>query len=177
MRRIVVRWLPHRPAKRRIVMKKFLVVCLGVLVLSSVALGAEAFALADRVGEPGERSFFLFTTSAGNYIVRQDGMGEFSSPKGMRRVFSLRVGARGRIDAVYFIEHEGDVFIFYEVNDAAFLVRMEQTKRKIRWSAEVDVRGVPRIEGESVIVNDTQIRKADGRVVGQDLQENLVNPV
>src|SRR5215212_9576702 len=153
MRRIVVRWLPHRPAKRRNVMKKllgvWLLVCLGVLVFSSVALGADAFALADRVGEPGERSFFLFSTSAGNYIVRQDGMGEFSSPKGMRRVFSLRVKGRGRIDAVYFIEHEGDVFIFYEVNDAAFLVRMEQTKRKIRWSAEVDVRGVRRIEGES----------------------------
>ncbi len=56
-------------------MKKLLVVCLGVLVLSSVALGAETFTLADRVGEPGERSFFLFSTSVGNYTVRQDGIG------------------------------------------------------------------------------------------------------
>lgn len=146
-------------------MKKLVVVCLGVLVLSSVALGAEAFALADRVGEPGERSFFIFSTSVGNYIVRQDGMGEFSSPKGMRRVFTLRV-PRGRIDAIYFIEHEGDVFICYEVNDSAFLVRMEQTKRKIRWTAPVASRGVPSIDGDSIIVNDTQIRKADGKVIG-----------
>ena len=153
-------------------MKKLLVVCLGVVVLSSAAFGAagppEAFALADRVGEPGERSFFLFSTSAGNYIVRQDGMGEFSSPKGMRRVFTLRVGARGRIDQIYFLEHEGDVFIFYEVNDAAFLVRMEQTRRKLRWSAPVATTGAPVIDGESVIINSTAIRKADGKIIRQD---------
>ena len=141
-------------------MKKLLVVCLAVLVLSTVALGAEAFALADRVGEPGERSFFLFSTSAGNYIVRQDGMGEFTSPKGMRRVFRLSV--KGRIEQVYFLEHEGDVFICYEVNETTVVVRMEQTKRKIRWSAQVVDRGVPRIEGDLVVVNSVRIRKSDG---------------
>jgi len=147
-------------------MKKLLVVCLGLLVFWSVALGAESFALADRVGEPGERSFFLFSTSAGNYVVRQDGMGEFTSPKGMRRVYRLRV--KGSIQQVYFLEHEGDLFLLYEVNDAAFLVRMEQTKRTIRWIATVTSTGVPRIEGDTVIVNDTQIRIGDGKVVGQD---------
>ncbi len=153
-------------------MKKFLVVCLGVLVLSSPAVATagppEPFTLADRVGERGERSFFLFTTSAGNYIVRQDGMGEFSSPKGMRRVFTLRVGGRGRIEQIYFLEHEDDVFIFYEVNDAAFLVRMEQTRRKVRWSTPVAKIGAPVIDGESVIVNSTEIRKADGKIIRED---------
>ncbi len=141
-------------------MKKLLVVCLVVLVLSTVAFGAETFALADRVGEKGERSFFLFSTSAGNYIVRQDGMGEFSSPKGMRRVFSLRV--KGRIERIYFLEHEGDVFICYETNDAAFVVRMEQTKRKLRWSAQLEDRGVPVIEGDYLVVNSVRLRKTDG---------------
>ena len=141
-------------------MKKLLVVCLGVLVLSTVALGAETFALADRVGEPGERSFFLFSTSAGNYIVRQDGMAEFTSPKGMRRVFRLNV--KGRIEQVYFLEHEGDVFICYEVGETAFVVRMEQTKRTIRWSAQVSDRGVPKIDGDLVVVNSVKIRMADG---------------
>ena len=143
-------------------MKRLLVVCLVLLVFATVALGAETFALADRVGEPGERSFFLFSTSVGNYIVRQDGMGEFSSPKGMRRVFSLRV--KGRIERIYFLEHEGDVFILYEMNDAAYLVRMEQTKRKIRWTASLAKIAVPRIEGEFVVVDDTEIRKDDGFV-------------
>src|SRR5215212_12126258 len=152
------------PLKGEIVMKRLLVVCLGVLVFSTVAFGAETFALADRVGEPGERSFFLFSTSAGNYIVRQDGMGEFSSPKGMRRVFNLRLGARGRIERVYFLEHEGDVFICYEVNDAAFLVRMEQTKRKLRWSVSLAKIGVPRIDGDSVIIGDTVISKVTGQL-------------
>ncbi len=149
-------------------MKKLLVVCLAVLVLSTVVLGAEAFALADRVGEPGERSFFLFSTSAGSYIVRHDGMGEFSSPKGMRRVFRLNV--KGRIEQVYFLEHEGDVFILYEMNDAAFLVRMEQTKRKIRWSAPVSERGAPAIDGDFVVVNSVKIRKSDGTVLAADLR-------
>ncbi len=141
-------------------MKHLLVVCLLILVFSTAALGAETFALADRVGEPGERSFFLFSTSAGNYIVRHDGMGEFSSPKGMRRVFNLRV--KGRIERVYFLEHEGDVFICYEMNDAAFVVRMEQTKRKIRWTASIDDRGVPVIDGDYLVVNSLRIRVADG---------------
>ena len=147
-------------------MKKLLVVCLGILVFSTVAFGAEAFAPADRVGEKGERSFFLFSTSAGNYVVRHDGMGEFSSPKGMRRVFRLNV--KGRIDQVYFLEHEGDVFICYEVNETTFVVRMEQSKRKIRWTASLSSRGVPTIDGDSVVVNDTRIRKGDGTVVEQD---------
>ena len=141
-------------------MKKLLGVWLVVCLFSTVALGAEAFTVADRVGEPGERSFFLFSTSAGNYIVRQDGMGEFSSPKGMRRVFNLRV--KGRIEQIYFLEHEGDVFICYEVNETTFVVRMEQTKRKIRWSAQVADRGVPQIDGDSVVVNSVKIHKADG---------------
>ena len=136
-------------------MKRLLVVCLVLLVFATVALGAETFALADRVGEPGERSFFLFSTSVGNYIVRQDGMGEFSSPKGMRRVFNLRV--KGRIERIYFLEHGGDVFIYYEMNDATFVVRMEQTKRKIRWSAEIADRGVPMIEGDGLVINSVRI--------------------
>lgn len=147
-------------------MKKLLVVCLGVLVFSTVALGTEAFTIADRVGEPGERSFFLFSTSAGSYVVRHDGMGEFSSPKGMRRVFRLNV--KGRIDQVYFLEHEGDVFISYEVNEITFVLRMEQTKRKIRWSASLASRGVPRIEGDYVVINETQLRKSDGAVLAAD---------
>ena len=138
-------------------MKKLLVVCLVIMVLSTAAFASETFALADRVGEPGERSFFLFSTSVGNYIVRQDGMGEFSSPKGMRRVFNLRLHGQGRIDRIYFVEHEGDVFIYYEMDNAAFVVRMEQTKRKIRWSAQLDDREVPVIEGDYLVVNSVRI--------------------
>jgi len=155
-------------------MKKLLVVCLGALLLCSVSLAApgrsEAFTLADRIGELNERCFFLFSTSAGSYTLRHDGMGEFTSPKGMRRVFYLKLGAKERIDRVYFLEHEGDLFLLYGVHDAtsewACLLRMEQTKRKPRWITAIDSRddSAPVIQGEFVVVESIEIRKADGHV-------------
>ena len=157
-------------------MKKIVVVCLGVLILWPMAIGAssspkpEAFALADRIGEPNARSFFMFSTSVGSYTIRQDGMGEFTSPRGLRRVFYMRLGAKGRIESVYFLEHQGDLFLLYEVHDAtsewAYLMRMEQQKRKPRWVTPLpggDVEA-PSIEGDLVIVKDIKITKVDGTV-------------
>jgi hypothetical protein len=161
-------------------MKKMVVVCLGVLVVWSAATASspganpEAFALADRIGEPNARSFFLFATSAGNYTLRQDGMGEFTSPKGLRRVFYLRLGAKGRIERVYFLEHEGDLFLLYEVHDASsewsYLLRMEQQKRKPRWVTALPIGDIQEtiIQGDVVIVQKTEISKTDGRIVRQD---------
>jgi len=155
-------------------MQKLLVVCLGVVLFTPlISLGAtppETFALADRVGELNERCFFMFATSAGSYIVRQDGMGEFTSPKSVRRVFLLKLGPKARIDRVYFLEHEGDLFLLYEWHDAStqssYLVRMEQTKRKPRWVTAIASADAPAptIQGELVVVNDTEIRKIDGHV-------------
>lgn len=143
-------------------MKCVVVVCLICLMWWP----AETFVLADRVGEPGERSFFMFSTSAGQYTVRHDGMGEVTSPKGMRRVFNLRVGARARIENVYYLEHQGDLFLMYEVTGKIFhLVRMEQTKRKLLWGTEFrDVTDAPVIDGDFVIVNKIHINKSNGHV-------------
>jgi hypothetical protein len=173
MRLNVVNWLHlTAPPKENSMMRGIVVVCLGVALLCSVAAGAstsgEAFALAERVGEGNERSFFLLSTSAGGYIVRHDGMGEFTSPAGLRRVFVLKV--RGRIDRMYFLEHQRDLFLMYEGHDAssqwAYLVRMEQTKRKARWVTAIDGTGLgaPVIEGEFVVINDTHIMTANGAV-------------
>jgi len=155
-------------------MRKLLVICLSVAMLWSVDFGAsppsEAFALADRVGEGNERSFFILSTSVGNYIIRHDGMGEFTSPAGLRRVFMLKLGWKGRIDRVYFLEHQRDLFLIYEGHTAAsqwaYLMRLEQTKRKARWITEVDSSGsvVPVVEGEFVVINKVEISKANGAV-------------
>jgi hypothetical protein len=152
-------------------MTKMVALCLGVAVLCSVTLGVpvsmEAFALADRVGEGNERSFFTLSTSVGSYVIRHDGMGEYTSPGGLRRVFMLKVGAKARIDRMYFLEHQHDLFLWYEVHDTssrwAYLVRIEQTKRKAKWITEVDGVdvGAPGIQGEFVVIEDLQIRKAD----------------
>ena len=155
-------------------MRKLVVVCLGIALLWVVALGAsppaESFTLAERVGEGNERSFFVLSTSVGNYVIRHDGMGEFTSPAGLRRVFMLKLGTKGRIDRVYFLEHQRDLFLMYEAHDAssqwAYLVRMEQTKRKARWITSFDTveLGAPVIQGEFVVIKDVQIRVADGAV-------------
>ncbi|HKU77245.1 MAG TPA: hypothetical protein VJR02_25255 [Pyrinomonadaceae bacterium] len=152
-------------------MRKIIGVCLGVAVMWSVAFGAsETFALADRVGEGNERSFFLLSTSAGSYVIRHDGMGEYTSPAGLRRVFMLKVGAKARIDRVYFLEHQRDLFLMYEVHDAssewAYLVRMEQTKRKSRWITEIDGVGLgaPVIQGDMIAIRDVQFRVTNGLV-------------
>lgn len=158
-------------------MKKMVVVCLGVLILSALAAGSsskpEAFSLADRIGEPNARSFFLFATSAGNYTLRQDGMGEFTSPKGLRRVFYLKLGAKGRIERVYFLEHDGDLFLLYEMQDAAYLLRMEQQKRKPRWVTALPSGDVqePIIDGDVVMMKNVAIDKTDGRIIRQDSQD------
>jgi hypothetical protein len=82
----------------------------------------------------------------------------------------LKVGAKGRIDRVYYLEHQRDLFLMYEVHDASsqwtYLARMEQTKRKARWVIEVDGVGLgaPVIQGETIVIKDTQISAANGAV-------------
>jgi hypothetical protein len=156
-------------------MKRLVVVCLGLLILSSAALGCipipETFSLADRVGEGNERSFFILSTSAGNYTIRHDGMGEFTSPAGMRRVFYVKAGTKGRIDLVYFLEHEGDLLLLYEVRDQGFyLARMEQKKRKLRWLSHLGniPARTPIVDGNVVIIGTVAASKADGKIVEQD---------
>lgn len=157
-------------------MRKVVAVCLGVVVLWTTSVGAvrpaETFELANRVGEPTARCFFIFSTSVGHYVIRQDGMGEVSYGNALRRVFHLKLGAKGHIERVYFIEHDGDLFLLYEVRDAssewAFAVRMEQKKRKFRWLTAVAGVGEPKIEGSSIVVDQTEISKHDGKITKND---------
>lgn len=153
-------------------MKIVVAVCLGVVALWTTSGGAvrpaESFEVANRVGEPTERCFYLFSTSVGHYAIRQDGMGEITSPKGMRRVIRLQLGAKGHIERVYFLEHEGDLFLLYEVrgaaSDRAFLVRLEQKKRKFKWVTAIESAGEAKIEGDVVLINGMKISKADGAI-------------
>ena len=156
-------------------MKKLLLVCLLILLAtlgSAHPSGRESFTLAEQSGDPNARMFFFFSTSAGGYVIRHDGMGEFTSPNKMRRVFYVKAGVKSRIERVYFLEHDHDVFLLYEVRGNGFhLVRMEQTKRKVRWSTSLgSLSGeAPSIEGNVVVVgNGVEISTADGQVVRQD---------
>ena len=152
-------------------MTKLLVVCLGV-VLSLPA--PEAFSLADHVGDRTARDyFFRFSTSAGRYTIRQDGLGELAANM-RRRVFMLRLGGKGRLERIYFLEHQGDLFLRYDVyGQGTYLTRLDQKTRKLRWFTalgEIDATDQPpSVDGDVLVVaEDIQISKIDGRILGQD---------
>jgi hypothetical protein len=170
MRRIVVNW-PYltAPPKEKI-MTKFLAVCLSVTIASSAALRAapvpENFTLAERVGEP--TWFFPFETSVGKFWIRRDGMGEIGR-QSLRHFFYLKRPSKDYIDRLYFLEHEGDVFIFYELqNGSANLVRVDPVKHKLKWVTPVTARGVPVLDGAAVIIEGTEISKSDGHILRHD---------
>lgn len=156
-------------------MKNLLAVCLVISVSIpglAHAPNSESFTLAEMGGDPQARAFFHFSTSAGSYIIRHDGMGEFTSPAGLRRVFFVKVGPKSRLDQVFYLEHQGDLFLLYEVRERGFyLVRMEQKKRKSRWFTSLGNISdeEPRIDGDVIKVGKTtEINKADGSILSQD---------
>ena len=124
-------------------MKNFVVVCLFLISAALAAYGqrlveepsASPFTLAERVGEGTARSFFIFSTPVANYVVRHDGMGEVTYGRtgvGMRKVFSVKTGPRGRIERLYSCEYAGDLLLLYEAGDAGYLVRLSQKTRKVK---------------------------------------------
>lgn len=145
-------------------MTKLLVVLLGVILSWPVT---EAFSLADRIGHT-PRAFFRFSTSVGRYTIRYDGFVEVYAHE-RKRVFFLSMATKGRLERVYFIEHEGDLFLRYDViGQGSYLMRMEQRNRKQRWFTALDgvAAQAPVIHGDKVIVSDTlEINKTDGHIV------------
>ncbi|HEY2962581.1 MAG TPA: hypothetical protein VGJ37_09220 [Pyrinomonadaceae bacterium] len=146
-------------------MKNFVVVCL-VLLAAALPVYAQhsaeelsPFTLAERVGEGNARSFFLFSTSAGNYALRHDGMGEVTSPAGMRKVFNVKAGSRGRIERVYSFEYQGDLLLLYEAGDSGYLVRLSQKTRKVKAVVTVDRDFAP------PVIKDQRVVFSDGTVV------------
>jgi hypothetical protein len=152
-------------------MTKLLVVCLGVVLSLPVN---ETFTVAERIGHT-PRAFFRFSTSVAKYTIRFDGFVEVYVDNDMnlkrKRVFFLKMAGKGRLEEVYFLEHEGDLWLRYDViGGGSYLTRIEQRSRKQRWVTPLnDASGeAPVIYGDKVLVGTLEIRKSDGRVVGQD---------
>ena len=161
-------------------MKNFVVVCLLVFAAAAPAYaqGSQAetrrlvedpqrsnsesgFTLAERFGEPGqqERTFFLFSTSVAKYILRHDGFGEVTSHAGLRRVFSVKVGARERIERVYSMEYEGDLLLLYQASETGYLTRISQKTRKVKAVLTVNADFTP------PVLKDHRLIFSDGSVV------------
>jgi hypothetical protein len=117
---------------------------IGVLicVLMVVSLAAQdpvvqpgAFESARCVPNVMSPTFFIFSTSFGRYTIGNNGMGELGA-NGKKRLFYLNTKIRlvGRLKAMYFREHEGDLLLLYQVSDGkVYLARMIQESKKIRW--------------------------------------------
>ena len=151
-------------------MTKFVVVCLIAMIGSAAVLSAapvrENFTLVERTGEP--TWFFVFETSKDRFWIRRDGMGEIERSS-LRHFLYLRRPSKNYVERMYYLEHEGDVFIFYELQDgSANLVRVDPMKHKLKWETPVTARGVPALEGGAVIIEGTEISKADGHILRGD---------
>jgi hypothetical protein len=143
------------------------VVCLvaaGVLPLTASARAQQAaeapspFMEARRVGEPDARAFYIFSTSAGNYIVRHDGMGEVALPTRRRKVFWVKVGSGARIQRLYFFEHQGELVLLYEASGSGYLIRLNQTTRKAK--SIITLNGnfeLPALKAEQLVFSDGTI--------------------
>jgi hypothetical protein len=93
-----------------------------------------SFTAVGRIGDPGYRSFFMFSTKDGGYTIRADGYSESSSGKARPRNFSLPLGRSGHMVRFYFLEHENDLLLIYELSDErlgwGYLVRLNQKTLK-----------------------------------------------
>ena len=90
-----------------------------------------------RIGDPGYRSFFMFSTKNGGYTIRADGYAESSDGKARPRNFNVPLGQRGHMVRFYFLEHDNDLFLIYELSDErlgwGYLVRLNQKTLKPKW--------------------------------------------
>ena len=132
----------------------------GVLICALLLAGSAtqdavvpkgAFAEANRTGDPTQITFFLFTTSYGNYVISKYGLGEVGTP-GRNLQFVLKAGMTGSIERMYFQEYQGDLLLSFAVGKTGYVRRSNQQNRKMRWLTPVDKSVVDQcvIEGAEV---------------------------
>ena len=110
---------------------------LAASVSQEASVQKAGFAEANRVGEPPQVTFFMFSTSYGNYVISQYGLGEVGTPR-RNLQFLLKVGMTGRVKRMYFQEYEGDLLLSFEMGKIGYVRRMNQQTRKMRWLTPVD---------------------------------------
>jgi len=101
------------------------------------ALKQKAFTRVEAQGMDKWRSFFVFSTSGYSYIIRADGHSQSTAGNDRPRNFQLKLGLHGHLERFYFVEHEADLLMIYEVSDArsgwGYVVRFDQKRLRPRW--------------------------------------------
>jgi len=120
-------------------------VCLGVVQAQEASAGVSedgSFTAVERIGDPGYRSFFMFSTNGRGYTVRADGYAESGTGKGRSTNFSLPTGRKGHVVRMYFLEYENDLLLIYELSDErlgwGYLVRLNQKTMKTKWAIPIN---------------------------------------
>src|ERR1043166_8295806 len=132
-------------------MKLAIKAVLGVLLCATPILAQEAtppgpeersFTAVDRIGDPGYRSFFMFSANGWGYTIRGDGYAESGNGKGRARTFSLPLGRSGMLVRFYFLEYGNDLLLIYELSSNrlgwGFLVRLDQKTLKAKWAIPIN---------------------------------------
>jgi hypothetical protein len=143
--------------------KSFFLFCLAMVVAVCAPAGSHArggvddvspFAGARRIGELNARHFYLFSTSVGNYTISQYGLGEVYVGN-RKKYFSLKVTPRTRLERVYFFEYEGDLLLLYEAGASGYLLRLDQSSRKIRSVTSIGEHfELPLMKDQALVFND-----------------------
>jgi len=109
---------------------------------SSPVSEERSFTPVERIGDPGYRSFFMFSTNGSGYTIRADGYAESGTGKGRSRNFNLPLGRSGHVVRFYFLEYENDLLLIYELNDQrlgwGYLVRLNQRTLKTKWAIPIN---------------------------------------
>ncbi|MCA1576549.1 MAG: hypothetical protein LC794_04190 [Acidobacteria bacterium] len=151
-------------------MKSFLRVCLAMVVVVCAVTAAHPnggvedsspFAEARRIGELNARHFYLLSTSVGNYTISQYGLGEVYVGN-RKKYFNLKVSGRSRLERVYFLEYEGDLLLLYEAGVSGYLLRLDQSTRRIKRATAISEKfEPPLIKERSAVFGDGAIVPLD----------------
>lgn len=148
-------------------MKRFFLFCLALVVTVCAAAAAHPksgveeespFAEARRIGELNARHFYLFSTSVGKYTISQNGLGEVYVGN-RKKYFNLKVAPRARLQRVYFFEYAGDLLLLYEAGASGYLLRLDQSTRKVRRVTAINEHFEP------PLIKDHALAFTDGTVV------------
>jgi hypothetical protein len=141
---------------------------MGVVVCAAAAAhptgGANEhspFAEARRIGELNARHFYLLSTSVGNYTISQYGLGEVYVGN-RKKYFNLKVPPKSRLERVYFVEYEGDLLLLYEAGASGYLLRLDQSTRKIKRLTVISENFEP------PLINERSVVFGDGTIVPVD---------
>jgi hypothetical protein len=125
------------------ILSTLLICAAAVLAQDSSPLTEQrSFEAVERIGDPGYRSFFMFSTDGRGYTVRADGYSESGNGKERPRNFSLPLGRSGHLVRFYFLEYENDLLLIYELSDErlgwGYLVRLNQKTLKVKWAIAIN---------------------------------------